>query len=188
MPTILVDDFGRATDCNCVITVDNGLLFAMLFGCMNHEDLAMSETNPEIMALTTQIVSAHVSHNNVPASAVPELIRSVYASLSGASKSTGLAVVAEPAVSIKSSVRADKITCLDCGKVFSMLKRHLMTDHKLTPQEYRRKWELPASYPMVAPNYAKVRSGLAKKIGLGRKPMSRKAVAKRPVGRPRKMA
>ena len=148
----------------------------------------MSESNPELTALTAQIVSAHVSHNVVPPNALPELIRSVYLSLSGASKSTAVAVKVEPAVPIKSSLRSDKITCLECGKLFSMLKRHLMTDHKLTPYEYRSKWELPASYPMTAPNYAKVRSSLAKEIGLGRKPGPRKSVAKRPVGRPRKNA
>lgn len=145
----------------------------------------MSETNPELMALTTQIVSAHVSHNTVPASAVPELIRSVYASLSGASKTTAVALKADPAVPIKASVRADKITCLECGKTFSMLKRHLMSDHKMTPREYQVKWELGSSYPMVAPNYAKVRSTLAKKIGLGRKSITPR---RRLPGRPRKNA
>jgi predicted transcriptional regulator len=75
----------------------------------------------------------------------------------------------ESAVTIRQSVTAGHIVCLDCGKHFSMLKRHLMTDHKLTPEQYRQRWELPRSYPLVAPNYAKTRSALAKKIGLGRK-------------------
>ena len=70
---------------------------------------------------------------------------------------------------MKRSVLADHIVCLDCGKHFSMLRRHLMTDHKMTPQQYRQRWELPCSYPLVAPDYAKTRSALAKKIGLGRK-------------------
>ena len=75
----------------------------------------------------------------------------------------------ESAVTVRQSVTAGHIVCLDCGKHFSMLKRHLMTDHKLTPEQYRQRWELPRSYPLVAPNYAKTRSALAKKIGLGRK-------------------
>jgi predicted transcriptional regulator len=74
-----------------------------------------------------------------------------------------------PAVPVKQSIRQDRIICLEDGKSFSMLKRHLMTDHKLTPQQHREKWELPRDYPMVAPNYAETRSELAKKIGLGRK-------------------
>jgi predicted transcriptional regulator len=76
---------------------------------------------------------------------------------------------AAPAVPVKQSIRQDRIICLEDGKSFSMLKRHLMTDHKLTPQQYREKWSLPRDYPMVAPDYAKTRSALAKKIGLGRK-------------------
>ncbi len=85
-----------------------------------------------------------------------------------------------PAVPVKQSVRQDRIICLEDGKSFSMLKRHLMTDHKLTPQQYREKWDLPRDYPMVAPNYAQTRSALAKKIGLGRKSERR---AKRAPGR-----
>ena len=76
----------------------------------------------------------------------------------------------EPAVPVRQSVKADHLVCLECGQKFSMLKRHLRTDHQLTPEEYRQKWELPGSYPVVAPDYAKMRSGLAKKIGLGRLP------------------
>jgi predicted transcriptional regulator len=91
-------------------------------------------------------------------------------------------------VPVKKSVLANHIVCLDCGKHFSMLKRHLMTDHKLTPEQYRQRWELPQSYPLVAPDYAKTRSALAKRIGLGRKgsaprkterKVARKAAARR---------
>lgn len=139
---------------------------------------------PEIIALVAQIVSAHVSRNTVPPHELPGLIESVYGSLLKASLGTTTTAVAtrDPAVPIKASVKADSVACLECGKKFSMLKRHLLTDHKLTPAEYRTKWSLPITYPMVAPEYAKVRSKLAKQIGLGRishDPNPKKKAAKR---------
>ena len=143
----------------------------------------MPQSQDELMALTTQIVSAHVAHNEVSPEQLPALIHSVFTALGNANSPPPAAT--EPAVAVRSSVRPDAVTCLDCGKQFSMLKRHLNTDHSLTPQQYRAKWNLPHDYPMVAPNYAKVRSNLAKKIGLGRVGISspRNPRAKRKIGR-----
>lgn len=125
----------------------------------------------ELLALTTEIVASHVANNDVPVSDLPQLIKQVYSTLSHLSSGAAAAAIAEarpkPAVSIKKSVTPDYIVCLEDGKKLKMLKRHLMTSYKLTPDQYRQRWGLPADYPMVAPNYAKQRSQLAKKIGLG---------------------
>ena len=129
----------------------------------------MSETTDQVLGLTAQIVAAHVRHNAVTPDALPSLIQDVYKALTNVGKQPAEAEKPTPAVPVKQSIRQDRIICLEDGKSFSMLKRHLMTDHKLTPQQYREKWGLPRDYPMVAPNYAKTRSALAKKIGLGRK-------------------
>ena len=128
----------------------------------------MSESTDQILGLAAQIVSAHVRHNSVAADALPRLIQEVYRALVNIGQQPTQEKAA-PAVPVKQSIRQDRIVCLEDGKSFSMLKRHLMTDHKLTPQQYREKWGLPRDYPMVAPDYAKTRSALAKKIGLGRK-------------------
>ena len=126
----------------------------------------------ELITLTSQIVSAYVSKSSVQASDLPALISSVYQSLKSVGQSQA-AVEApadlKPAVPIKKSVTPDFIICLEDGKRCKMLKRHLMSSFGLTPDEYRAKWGLPADYPMVAPNYAKQRSDLALKLGLGRK-------------------
>ena len=122
-----------------------------------------------VLGLAAEIVSAHVSNNAVPADQLPGLIQQVFNTLASVEQASVTPPKPAPAVPIKQSMRADHLTCLDCGKQFSTLKRHLRTDHQLTPQEYRQRWELPPSYPMVAPSYAKRRSTLAKKIGLGRK-------------------
>jgi predicted transcriptional regulator len=122
----------------------------------------------ELLVLAAQIVSAHVANNAVVPGDVPKLIDAVYHALSKVGRSPDTAPPADPAVSVKRSVTADHLVCLECGKHFSMLKRHLGTDHQLTPGQYRQKWGLPANYPLVAPNYARVRSSLAKKLGLGR--------------------
>jgi predicted transcriptional regulator len=128
-------------------------------------------TSADILGLTAQIVSAHVAKNKLGAEALPALIQSVYRSLSTAGETAPVAVVAlSPAVPIKKSVFPDFIVCLEDGKKLKMLKRHLQASYGLTPDGYRAKWGLPRDYPMVAPNYAATRSGLAKKIGLGRKP------------------
>ena len=127
----------------------------------------------DILGLTAQIVSAHISKNRLDTEALPSLIQSVYRSLSTAgSGEAAPASAPTPAVPIKKSVFPDYIVCLEDGKKLKMLKRHLQTSYGLTPDAYRAKWGLPASYPMVAPNYAATRSGLAKQIGLGRKPGS----------------
>ncbi len=122
-----------------------------------------------LLTLTTQIVSAHVSGNKIAADDLSGLIATVHATLSTVGTSVAEPEKAEPAVAIKKSVFAGHIVCLECGRKLSMLKRHLSTDHDLTPDAYRAKWSLPASYPMVAPDYAARRSTLAKSIGLGRK-------------------
>lgn len=117
------------------------------------------------------IVSAHVSNNSVSATDLPGLIQSVYASLAALGQAPEpVEEKLTPAVSIRASVKPDAVTCLDCGTKFKMLKRHLSTDHEMTPAEYRQRWNLPADYPMVAPDYAAKRKELAVRIGLGRKP------------------
>jgi predicted transcriptional regulator len=128
----------------------------------------------DLLALTTEIVAAHVSNNSTPVSDLPQLIQEVYRTLS----SVGTVPVAlerpQPAVPVKKSVTPDYIICLEDGKKLKMLKRHLKTAYNMTPEEYRDRWGLPADYPMVAPNYAQHRSSLAKKIGLGTKPRKRR--------------
>jgi len=122
----------------------------------------------EILSLTATIVAAHVSKNAVPAGELPTLIKSVHASLSDLGKPAEAAPERpQPAVSVKKSVHPDYIVCLEDGKKLKMLKRHLKTAYNLTPEQYRERWGLAADYPMVAPNYAKQRSRLAKEIGLG---------------------
>lgn len=132
--------------------------------------MADSERMTDTLALTTRIVSAHVANNSVTAESVPDLIRDVYRTL----MSVGQEVVAPdrlvPAVPIKKSVLADHIVCLEDGKKLKMLKRHLKTAYNLSPEQYRVRWGLPSDYPMVAPDYARHRSVLARQIGLGRKP------------------
>ncbi len=122
----------------------------------------------ELLSLTTSIVAAHVSNNSVALSDLPQLIREVHQTLQGVGgPAGGDAERPTPAVSIKKSVTPDYIVCLEDGKQLKMLKRHLKTSYNMSPDEYRARWELPADYPMVAPNYAKQRSRLAKQIGLG---------------------
>jgi predicted transcriptional regulator len=131
----------------------------------NQENLA--ET---LVALTADIVSAHVSNNSVAVNDLPQLIENVHTALAGLGQAKEEpAVKQEPAVSIRSSIKPDFVVCLEDGLKMKMLKRHLMTDHGLTPDQYRQKWGLGPDYPMVAPNYAEQRRTLAKKIGLGTK-------------------
>lgn len=128
----------------------------------------MTET---LITLASDIVAAHVSNNSVSVDDVPTLITNVYGALAGLGSGTKAVEVApEPAVSIRSSVKKDHIVCLDCGKKMKMLKRHLMTEHGMTIDEYKARWNLGPDYPMVAPDYAETRRTLAKQIGLGRKP------------------
>jgi len=130
--------------------------------------------SPDVLGLTAQIVSAHVSNNSVTTDALPSLIQEVYKTLAGVGKEPIQPEKPQPAVPIKKSVFPDHIICLEDGKKLKMLKRHLKTAYNMTPEQYRERWSLGADYPMVAPNYARHRSSLAKKIGLGTKPRGRK--------------
>jgi predicted transcriptional regulator len=125
----------------------------------------------ELLALTAEIVAAHVGNNAVGGGEVGTLIQSVFDTLQQlATNEASTPVELTPAVPIRRSVTDDHIVCLEDGKKLKMLKRHLTTDHGLTPKEYRARWGLKADYPMVAPNYSAQRQALAKQIGLGRKP------------------
>ncbi|HQT61667.1 MAG: MucR family transcriptional regulator [Acidiphilium sp. 37-67-22] len=129
-----------------------------------------SHDTQQLLQLTAQIVSAHVSHNSVSAEMLPTLIRDVYTSLSGTDQPVEEPPPPlEPAVNPKKSVFNDYIVCLEDGKKLKMLRRHLKSAYNLTPEQYRERWGLASDYPMVAPAYAKQRSTLAKKIGLGTK-------------------
>jgi len=128
-----------------------------------------NQTPPELVELTAKIVSAYVSNNAMVATELPHLISETHAALS---RATGYIVQPEreeqkPKVPVKKSVMPDHIICLEDGKKFKSLKRHLRTHYNLSPDEYREKWGLPHDYPMVAPNYAQARSDLAKRMGLG---------------------
>lgn len=142
-------------------------------GTAGHSVGALAEVRgAQLIELSADIVSAYVSHNALSATDLPKLISSVHATLAG----LGGAVEAEapvelkPAVPIKKSITPDYLICLDDGKKFKSLKRHLRTEYDMSPEEYRSKWGLPPDYPMVAPTYSEARSRLAKTIGLGRKP------------------
>jgi predicted transcriptional regulator len=130
--------------------------------------------------LAAEIVSAYVSNNNVTSADLPSLINEVHAVLArianGATETP--AEVPKPAVPVKKSVTPDYIVCLEDGKKFKSLKRHLRTQYNMTPEQYREKWGLPSDYPMVAPNYARARSELAKEMGLGQQRRKRRALAK----------
>jgi len=122
----------------------------------------------DLLTLTADIVSSHVANNTVAVSDLPNLIENVYSALSRlGSAPVKVETKQEPAVSVRASIKPDYIICLEDGKKLKMLKRHLMTHYNMTPEQYRAKWNLPADYPMVAPNYAQQRRQLAKKIGLG---------------------
>ncbi|MDG5489374.1 MucR family transcriptional regulator [Sphingomonas sp. FW199] len=126
------------------------------------------EINETLVTLTADIVAAHVSNNSVAVSDLPLIIQNVHNALAGlGTVAPEPEVKQEPAVSVRASIKPDYIVCLEDGKKLKMLKRHLMTHYQMTPEQYRAKWNLPADYPMVAPNYAEQRRSLAKKIGLG---------------------
>jgi predicted transcriptional regulator len=128
----------------------------------------MSETNNHI-ELAAEIVSAYVSNNSVPASELATLLGDIHSAIVRVSTGAVVAVpeVAKPAVAPKKSITNDYIICLEDGRKFKSLKRHLRTQYNMSPEQYREKWALPADYPMVAPAYAKARSALAKQMGLG---------------------
>jgi len=165
--------------------------------------MAEAAAKETILTLAVQIVSAHVQHNKVQSEELPAFIQQIYKTLQSVGSEPAVQDKPAPAVAVKKSVFDDHVICLDCGKKLKMLKRHLMTDHSLTPEQYRERWGLGRDYPMVAPDYASKRLALAKKIGLGRK-TGTKVAAKAPVkmaakakaakvpgrkpGRPRKIA
>jgi predicted transcriptional regulator len=132
----------------------------------SQEDLS----NTELLRMTTEVVSAYLGNNMVPAGQISEVITAVHSSLQGLNAPAGEPVVepARPAVPIRRSITPEFLICLEDGKRLKMLKRHLRTTYNMTPDDYRAKWGLPSDYPMVAPNYAEQRSQFAKKIGLGR--------------------
>ena len=141
----------------------------------------MAENNDVLVGLVADIVSAYVSNNSVPAAELPNLIATTHAAITGLGSEAAAPAVEEkptPAVPIKKSITADHIVCLEDGKKFKSLKRHLRTAYDMTPEQYRARCGLPADYPMVAPAYAEARSSLAKKMGLGqqrRKPRGKAA-------------
>lgn len=136
---------------------------------LNHD---VNQRQEMLMELTADVVAAYVSNNSVPVADLPSLIGNVHASLAKMGAIVQPEPVAEkqkPAVNPKKSITDAYIICLEDGKHFKSLKRHLMTHYGLTPEQYREKWDLDTNYPMVAPNYAKARSNLARTMGLGRK-------------------
>lgn len=141
----------------------------------------MSDTNVNMVELSADIVSAYVANNNVTTLDLPALIANVYAAMNklGVQAEAPPAAPLVPAVSIRKSVTPDAIICLEDGKSFKSLKRHLSSKYGLTPEQYRTKWGLPSDYPMVAPAYAEARSALAKSMGLGRKAVVKPVKAKR---------
>ena len=133
------------------------------------EEVAKNERD-DVLRMAVDIVSAYVANNTVPAGQVPEVINTVYNSLTSLDgRGQAAAEPAKPAISVRRSVTPGYIVCLEDGKKLKMLKRHLRAAYDMSPEDYRVKWGLPADYPMVAPNYAAQRSAFAKKIGLGRK-------------------
>jgi predicted transcriptional regulator len=131
-------------------------------------EIEMKET---LITLTSDIVAAHVSNNDVAVTDLPSLITNVYQALANLGETPVVEEVKpQPAVAIRNSIKPDYIVCLEDGKKLKMLKRYLRTNFNMSPEEYRARWGLAADYPMVAPNYAEKRRDLAKKIGLGRKP------------------
>ena len=127
------------------------------------------EDKSEIIEMTAEIVAAYVGANSVPANDLPSLIQSVHRALTGVAVGVDVAEAAprEPAVPVKKSITPEHLVCLEDGRKFKSLKRHLRTKYNMSPEDYRAKWALPKDYPMVAPNYAKARSELAKQMGLG---------------------
>jgi predicted transcriptional regulator len=144
--------------------------------------MSESAIAPNYIELSADIVSAYVSNNSVPAADLPSLLASVYAALTKTAEGQQEEPKAElvPAVSVRKSVTPDAIICLEDGKSFKSLKRHLRTTYDMTPEQYREKWGLPRDYPMVAPNYAKARSELAKTMGLGQQRRKGKAPVEGP--------
>jgi predicted transcriptional regulator len=144
--------------------------------------------NTELLELTASIVAAYVTRNNVPRADLADLIASTHAALNSLANATAAPAPEPlvPAVSIRKSVTPQAIICLEDGKSFKSLKRHLSSKYNMTPEQYRAKWGLPADYPMVAPAYAEARSALAKSMGLGRKLAPRPAPGAAKARRPKR--
>jgi predicted transcriptional regulator len=142
------------------------------------DKIVIDEPSTHFIDLAADIVSAYVANNSVPVSDLPQLINDVYGALTKVGTAAAIAEVKaepqKPAVSVRKSITDDFLTCLEDGKKFKSLKRHLRSQYNLSPEQYREKWGLPADYPMVAPNYAKARSQLAKKMGLGQQRRKRR--------------
>jgi predicted transcriptional regulator len=134
-------------------------------------DKTKSVSDEEMLRMTASVVSAYVGHNNLTPTQIPDVIKTVYGSLTslGRGGAGGGRDLPRPAVPIRRSITPDYIVCLEDGRKLKMLKRHLRTTYNMTVEDYRQKWGLPIDYPMVAPNYAKQRSLFAKRIGLGRR-------------------
>jgi predicted transcriptional regulator len=126
------------------------------------------ESSATILTLAAQIVSAHIGHNTVSADQLPGLIHEVHSTLARAGNGSVAQPAPEPAVTVKQSLKPNHLICMDCGKPFTSIRRHLNNAHNLSPDQYRKKWKLPLNYPMVAANYSKLRSVIAKKVGLGK--------------------
>jgi len=147
---------------------------------MNDTTHSDETSNEDILALASEIVAAYASRNQMASAELPDLIHTIHGTLAGlsggASADADLVIdqaPSAPAVPIDASVGKDAIICLDCGKGFKTLKRHLNAEHDMSPAEYRARWQLSKDYPLVAPSYSKRRSATAKKIGLGRKPKAK---------------
>ena len=135
----------------------------------------MSEDSEELLGLTTMVASAYVKFNRLPQSELAGLIASIHATFLAVGKTAAPeATRPTPAIPIKKSITPDAIYSLEDGRPFKSLKRHLRTSYDMSPDDYRKKWDLPADYPMVAPNYAEARAQMAKSIGLGRKSGSKR--------------
>lgn len=147
--------------------------------------MSETESKAELLELTASVVSAYVTHNNLPAAELTGFIASTYSALInlGSEPEPLPAATPVPAVPIRRSVTPDAIICLEDGKKFKSLKRHLRTSYDMSPEQYRLKWGLPVDYPMVAPTYAEARSALAKSMGLGRKPADAPAAEAKPTRR-----
>jgi predicted transcriptional regulator len=139
---------------------------------------------PVLIELTAEIVSNYVANNNVAADELPSVIEKIHAAVSSLGEAEQAPEEKMPVVSVRASVKPDYIVCLECGKRQKVLRRHLQIGHGMTPEEYRKDYGLPGSYPMVAPNYSERRRALAKQVGFGRKkgpaPVKKSAPGKRP--------
>ena len=148
------------------------------------DEQGMEQPEEQVITLTADIVAAHVSNNRVAVNDLPELIRQVHDALSSLGAPVEQpAAKAEPVVSIRASVKPDHLVCLACGQKNKMLRRHLVVAHNMTPEEYRAAYDLPKTYPMVAPNYSEQRADLARAIGLGKMPRANNRGGRKPAGR-----